>query len=264
MANFRDVWVHSGAGQAIESIEGSLDVHLEDVHKRPVNQIMFKKTGTQTTPTAIVAAEATTFTLTSATGFSVGSKLHFEDTDLTSTVIYEITGLSGAVVTLDMPLDVALTATATVLEVDINMAVNGSLVTPLVFEIEPHTGETWHIQRLIFSMTHSSSGDDSRFGNLTALSNGCVLRINTSSGITNILNWKTNADMSLAMYDVSYTDKSGGGSFGTRGRFSVKSATGAVFVIDGDAGDTLEFLIQDDLTSLNNFNIMTQSHLVGV
>ena len=117
-------------------------------------------------------------------------------------------------------------------------------------------------------MVHNSAADDSKFGSMAVLLRGCVLRgYNATAGqYRTFTDWKTNSDIKMDMFDVVYTDKAGGGDFGTNARGSIKIGTGAVPSLDGVAGDYLELLVQDDLTlagELLLFQLKGQGHIEG-
>lgn len=166
-------------------------------------------------------------------------------------------------ITLDTPLDYAFTTSANIHNRKTDLNVNGS-VTPVSAFIKPIAGVKWDITRIIFQMTHSSAGGDAVFGNLTALTNGIVLR--KSNGVHHtIFNAKTNGELANRVYDLIYTDRSVPTQiYGTRAMrtFNAQANNGVVIRLDGDNNDSLELLIQDDLSGLTTFKVVVQGHLV--
>lgn len=141
------------------------------------------------------------------------------------------------------------------------MAVNGA-VTTQVFQIGPTGGVIEvDVTRLMGYLQSGTAMDDSLFGSLGALTYGIVLR--HKNGTTqNIWNAKTNGEMALLCYDFTYTTKAPAGQFGARFRNSYGGQDKHGVTIRLDPGDTLELLVQDDLTGLGVFNMIAQGHIV--
>ena len=197
--------------------------------------------------------------------FSVGDEIQITN-GAEGTTFPTITVIATNTLTLDRPLDHAYIIGATVEVVSTNMAVLGTLASPISFKAEPNSSELWHAIRFLFTMTHAAAGDLGLFGNGSALINGVVLRIYKASidqyGTFTV--WKTNSDIKDNMYDVNFDTRSGGGgTYGTTGRGSIKIGTGAVPKVDGADGDFIEMLIQDDLTGLVSFKQKIQGHVEG-
>jgi len=168
-------------------------------------------------------------------------------------------------VNLDTPLDFAYTTDGGCSERTINLAVDGS-TTPVVFKVSPSNltpGTEWDIVRIMGSITDATAMDDAKFGGMTALTKGIVVR--TVDGIVkNIFNAKTNADLKHHMYDVVYSDKAPAGSNGLNFRrtFGGQSKNGVVVRLTADTSDSLEVVIQDNLTALDTFYVIAQGHIV--
>ena len=142
------------------------------------------------------------------------------------------------------------------------MAVNGS-ITPVIFEATPGTDTRIDIMRMLFTIASSVAPDDSKFGGIAALTNGVHIRRNINNGASYLTLgiWRINEDMKLAMYNVDYNTKAGGGNHGTNGRWSIFEGTGAVLNIDDASTESIEFVIQDDLTGLVSFKAFLQGHI---
>lgn len=174
-----------------------------------------------------------------------------------------VTGVVGNVVSLDVPLDEAFTTSAVVENAAYDLAVDGSSTTQ-VFKVAAPANATWHIYRIVFTITDNSAMDDSKFGGITALTNGVLIR--ASNGIAkNIFNVKSNSDFASIAYDLTYSDKAPAGSFGLRCRrtFNGEEKNGVVLALHGNDGDTFEFWVRDDLTDLSSFKIRVQGHRVS-
>lgn len=168
-------------------------------------------------------------------------------------------------ISLDTPLDFAYTTVGGCSERNINLAVDGS-VTPVIFSLSPSnlvSGTEWDIVRVMGSLTDETSMDDAKFGGMLALPKGIVFRTRDGT-IKNIFNAKTNSDLKSHMYDVAYSDKAPSGSFGLNFRrtFGGQNRNGVVIRLCADDNDEFQVIIQDDLTDLVTFNVITQGHIV--
>ena len=66
--------------------------------------------------------------------------------------------------------------------------------------------------------------------------------------------------MVASMFDLNCSDSPPSGDEGIKGRFTFKQS-GAIVRLDGSAGETLQILIQDNLTALLTFKIKAQGHI---
>lgn len=245
----------------------SLNVNIEDVDTELVNVFMHQLTGTTFTLSGAIAVGDTVINLTSVSGLSVGDHLVITENSQLQYTLPQVTAINTLAVTLDGPMDLAYTTSATIELTIENMATAaGSLASPVSFVAKPHASEIWHITRMNFTMTHKSAATDDAFGSLTALTNGVVLRSNTGLlGFRTYANWKDNHDFKKDMNDVDYSDKAGPSLFGTWGRWSWMQRTGTVIRLDGATNDEIEVLVQDDLTAdtaeLSRFEIKMQGHV---
>ena len=166
-------------------------------------------------------------------------------------------------ITIDTPLDMSYPSGSVAIAASWNMNVNGS-ISPVIYQIGPvgaGTGISVDITRLLFYIQDGSSMDDALFGGISALVNGIVLRKNDGI-IQNIWNIKTNGEFALHAYDAQYTDKAPAGSYGFRVRNTYGGQDKHGVTIRLIPGDTLELIIQDNLTGLEVFNAMAQGHIV--
>lgn len=251
-----------GYGNPIGSYRNSINIHASDVHYEIVNEQFSQATATTTTLDSAVSAGDTSISTVSA--LSVGDQLIIENGSVENPfpIVTAVSGTGPYAITLDSPLDYDHPVGTSVTKTLVNMAVAGSLTSPQSFKVQPLSGEVMHLTRILIEMTHGTAGDNGLFGNLAALKSGCVLRYyNGATGQnTKFTNWKTNSDMVTDMYDVTYSSRSGGGgAYGTNCRGTFKNAD-AIIRLDGDAGDYLELLVQDDLSGLVSFRIKAQGH----
>lgn len=247
----------SGGGIGINSVS---DVRVLDQTSRSFD-FFFGRLDNLTTLAAQADPEDLTLTLTSTTGFTDGkSAAVFAEID-DFYIGKQLGAPAGSVISLDTPVDITLPNGSAVAAVTTNMAVDGS-VTTQVFQIGPTgPGSTavTDVTRIMGHLLDSSAMDDGKFGGISALTNGCVLRKNNGV-IQNLWNVKTNADLALICYDFNYNDKAGGGQYGANFRNTYGGQGARGVVLELLPGEYLEFLIQDDLTGLDEFTLMAQGH----
>ena len=264
MSQLRTSYTYDAAGNPIGSFMGSINTHDAHVHREIINHQFEQRSTTVTTTFAVASSpQDTAITVVSSTGFTVGDYIHITDTFNERTNPF-IISIVGNVITFNKPLDYGYAIGSIVEKTVINMNVDGS-TTRQSFIVEPPTGETWHLMRILIEMTHTTAGDNGLFGNLAKLTNGVLLRrYDGTTGIYNTFTtWQTNSDIVTDMYDVVYTARSGGGgAYGTNGRGTFERA-GAIVFLDATAGDFLEIYVQDDLTGLDSFTIKAQGHIEG-
>lgn len=253
--------------ESITSYRKALDVNSAWVHRQIVNDEFHQRTGVITNPSGAVSAGATSITVDDTTGFIIGSKIKIEETvdgiGIHETGILTITNVAGGVLTLDRPLGFDYTVAASIEKVITNMAIDGTLASPEIFEIVPPPGTIWQIMRILPTILDNAAMDDGLFGSLTALTNGVALRATTAAGrIVVFANWKTNGDIRADMYNVDYLPKAPAGLYGVGGRWTFTNLS-VVAELDGDASpiQKVEALIQDPLATLTSFGIKGQGRV---
>jgi hypothetical protein len=177
---------------------------------------------------------------------------------------FNVLGVAGDVVTIDSPMDHVFTSAATAIRHTFDMRFNGSPASPGVYRIKPIPGQKWDITRVILVIESNSAMDFSKFGSIPALLNGCVLR-KKNGDRQNLFNFKTNGDFINRSFDHAFQTKSGGGGFGftSRHTWAGQGKQGVVIRLDGDLGEELQLLVQDDLTTgLTSMFMIAQGHLV--
>lgn len=175
--------------------------------------------------------------------------------------------LSGGgtnILTLDSPMDYAFTTSAIIANRSPALNTDGS-ATPVIASLGPIPGVKWDITRIIGNMTHSGVADDGKFGGITALTKGMIIR--KSNGVHHtIFNAKTNGELKerTGPTDVTYSPKAPAGleTTGFRRTFAGQDKNGVVIRLDGDLGDRIEMLNQDSLILLASFRIVAQGHVV--
>jgi len=243
--------------ESIASFKQSILVESGLNHEGGINKPFTFETGDNTTLNGPVSAEDTSIIVVDGSIYAVGNLIIVEDNGLTELFPFHITNIVTNTLTLDRPLDSDHASGVDVKEVITNMNVVGTLAAPISFKVQPEAGETWQITRELISITDAGAMDDGKFGSLNSLTNGVDARLFRGGEFFTGSIWKNNGDMVLDMFDITYTDRAPGGENGLRGRWTF---TRGEFIIelDGDLGDYMELLIQDDLSDLTSFQVKVQ------
>lgn len=245
--------------------EVTLPVTVVSTDQTQLNRRLMRFTGTTITPTVASSAGDVSMTFAATTGIAVGDEVFIYDT---STVLEEpdvsvVTVDSGTVLTFDGPLDNAYTTSATVELVSSNLSsVAGTLAAPITYKASPLSTEEWHVDRMIIHMEDNADMSDEEWaGTGAALTNGVQLfKTILSPAVTRRLaNWKTNGDISHTSFDTRYEDKSGGGLFALKARWSFNKHQ-ITHEIEGVNGDVFGVLIQDDFTGVSHIHVVVQGH----
>lgn len=228
---------------------GPLDINF-------LNPVVSPTLATDTTVglSAVIVADAT--------GLVAGQTLEIADTT-NGTYFYTGTILSvvTTTITLDTPINrIYTTAASTMVASSSQMAVDGS-TTPVVFSVAPLPLQSGDITRVIVEILDNSEMDFETFGALPALTNGIVMRVNNGDGTyRNLWNFKTNGDIIRQAFDYKFETNNGGGvrSFASRMTWAGQSKHGVAIRLDGALGESLEIIVQDNLTGLNSMQWVAQ------
>lgn len=242
--------------------KNSIDVSLQDQASDIIELALFRSLGTVTLASPITEGQYQ-FTLVAGHGVVVGNMI---------SIVYAgkwyqcvVTNVATNVITVGSPLDFDVPVVGSILRrgTDNMASASASQASPLIYSVAPPAGVKWHLTRFSLHIMDGTAMDDATFGGIAALTNGCVLRI--IDGYTkNILTLRTNHDIFLHGDETSYSAKAPSGKYGL---FSIKRLggqenTGVVALLDGTAGDRIEFLIQDDLTNLDEMHVIAMGHKV--
>lgn len=245
--------------------QGTLDVHIADVHERLVNLFVSRQTGVNTVLSAPASSGDTSIDIVPATyaNYNVGDQLQIIDGASTEVLFFTITAKPGSpTLTLDMPLAFDHVSGTLILGVDKEISnANGSLSSPISFRLAPPPGQVWHIQAATLFMQTATAMDTSKFGDIAGgLTNGVVIRALRFGQIRNLLNIKTNGDLLKDIHRVEFHNRAPAGSFGLNARWLFQDLK-TYIKVDGDRGEYLELLIQDDLTDLEIAQVKFQGHV---
>ena len=137
-----------------------------------------------------------------------------------------------------------------------NMAVNGS-VTPQAFTFGAPSGEVLRVASLVITVQMTGDPDMSKFGSLSALTNGISIGIADSAGSTvanlyGAYTLKTNADLYRGSYNHGRGGPGQGGGAVDQTVTGVWSfgGPGETLTLDGSSGEKVFATVQDDLSSL--------------
>lgn len=224
----------------------------------PIYVVKFSKIVAETTTTSLLAIDDYIINVASATSFAVGQYLTIYNVASNRVFFAEILEINTLAITLDRPLDFAYPSGSAVSVGTTNLNVDGS-VTPQIFGVRNPTSEDIplevDISRLMLSMLTASEPQLSDFGDIT---NGILrgIQIRRVDGTyRNVVNFKTNMEMKEAMYDLEIQTVASQAQDGITGRFTFEKL-GQVIRIG--AGEDLQIIIQDDLSSLTSFSVLAE------
>jgi len=224
------------------------------------------ETAPTTTLNSVASEGDISLSVVDTAGFVVGDQIKLTEGSTQEIGVMTITAVAAGTpgtLTLDRPIGNDYTTLGEVIEVVTNMAVVGTLASPVIFEIDPPPGTIWQITRILISITDQTAMDDALFGGISALTNGVALRATTEAGRTVVFaNWKANKDLKLDMHDVEYSTKAPAGFFGLNGRWTFTKSE-VVAELNGDTNpiQKMEILIQDTLTDLDTLEIKAQGRV---
>lgn len=267
----RNARIVTSTGQLVDTPTGesgdiALSVHVEHLHQTQWLHSTYTNEAASDTLNGAVSGGDKVIILNDATGFTEGDIISLSLGAVHTHQYRKIIDITTNTLTLDAGIDIDLTDGSTVQEVSNNMAVKDGSSTPVIFSAFTIPGEKIDVMRMILTMSHKSAGTDDAFGSLAALTNGIHIRKNNGDGTYETLGiWKTNQDIRGDMYDLSYSDKAGPSLHGTSTRWSIFTGTGSVVNIDGDNGESIEVIVQDNLTAstaeLSTLFINWQGHI---
>jgi len=243
----------------------ALGVFIQDQTSQ-VLSVPFLKDKTPTTLAVDAAVNTRTLTLSPGHGAVVGDVLKLSEG--LNFIQAEILVVAVNVITIDQPTSFAKVAGSPVVISTQNMLVDGS-VTPEIFRVLPLPEQVVDVVSVILEIRGASGDimDFSSFGSREELTNGCVLRINNGDNtFKNLFNFKSNSDFIGRGFDHAFLNAKTGNTiagFTSRVTWGGQSKHGVVIRIDGNKGESLELIVQDNLLGVNTrFRLSTQGHEV--
>lgn len=257
-ANYVEFTSPSGASAeavalAIFQLNEGVDVNLQSNTTPPLDPLFVEALSNFTISTDAVASGETTmvytFEATAGHGIIIGDEIILLDVVADRYFQAEIVNVATNTITIDRPIDHAFASASTLGRItNSNMNVLGSLASPRIFTLNGGINPS-DFSRFIITITDDTAMDDSRFGGLSALSNGLVFRIYNGFQRT-IFNFKSNQDIKQFCYDVNYSDKAPAGIFGLSARITFGGEDKHGTIIRAQTPDVIQWVVQDDLTGL--------------
>lgn len=236
----------------------SLDVFIQDQDTPPFQYYLMQELKTDILLVTGTAIDDEIIYVNAGHGFAVGDYMSIREGAFQSQV--GVTNVSSNDITLASPLSNAYTTDAQVIRGNIEMNISGSYADQEF--LMTMWGETpVDIQTVIVTMQHGTAGDDSKFGGITALTNGLLFSKIDDTVHQHLGNYRSNQDFTEFGADVVYTDKAGGGNHGTNVTFDVKNSYGVVIRVDPRINGLLKATVQDDLNTLLRLRVSLMGQL---
>ena len=243
---------------------GGIPVNVQDQTTRPfsirVNQILDTNFTLANSP----VVNQYDINLIDTSSLIIGDKIAFLEQNGDAQLMQgQILGILGNTITMDRPVPYNFTPSATIIfTFDNQINVDGSITTE-VFGITNFFDESIDITRFIFHCRDATSMDDGTFCGRSMLPRGVLLRKKLLDG--NYINYfkvRSNGGWGELAYDKSYDDKAPAGLYGFTTRLSYAGQSKHGVTIRLAPGESIEFLIQDDLTGLESGILMVEGHFV--
>lgn len=245
---------------------GNVQVVLQDQATPPIDLYFVQANGPPTVSTADTTINGTSIEVVSTANILPGDYLGvFSGNPATARFFFaEVLSVVSQVVNVDTPFDFVYEAGSFVQSLNRDMDVDGS-TTPEIFDVRassPTNILTVDITRIMVSMTCNSAVDLNKFGDLTALTNGIVLR-KVDGDYRNIWNVKTNNDFSNLAFDLKIYSASNPvqGIDGLSCRYSFAGQEKHGVALRLEPGEKLELINPANLTGLTSFRIIAQGHV---
>lgn len=243
---------------------GAIPINIQDQTSRPfdirVNQII----SSAYSLTAVPTINTYDLTLNTTSGLAVGDSIAFlEQNGMPQLLFGEILAININTITLDTLIPWNFTpANTTVFEFNSDLSIDGS-TTEQIFTITNFFAEEIDIVRFVFHCTDNVVMDDEKFCGLTKLTRGLVLRKQLQNGnYINYFNVKTNGEWAELAFDKSYDDKAPAGFYGFSTRLTYGGQSKHGVVIRLAPGESIQLIVQDDLTGLEKGGLMVEGHFV--
>lgn len=204
--------------------------------------------------------------VTSATSFAIDQQIIITSPTQGRLTEGFITAIVGTTITITTPFEYDIKAGDLVTTFIVEMAIDGSS-TRQIFNIEnlgiPYQSPAIILHAITMVMITNTATEYTDFGDIAGgLTNGVVLRGNDGI-ISNLATARINSDLRLysSYYDPLDAANPGLGVYGIYIDFGVSGFTNYGTSLRLDAGEKLEFIIQDDLSSLVSLNMIAKGHL---
>lgn len=248
-----DLTINEIISECYDEINGGIDVNVQDPTAPPFQYYLMREDKTDITLTAQAEVDDDVLNVSAGHGFTVDSYLTIRDGN--NIAQSKVKSVTVNAIGIFSPLSSVFTTNSTVARGTIEMDTDGS-VTPQVFKYYPSASATTPVdlQTIRLTMINSSEPDDSKFGNISELTNGLFFR-RENSIITNYGNFRKNLDFAEFGATVVYSDKAGGGAWSTTVTFDVKRSFGTVLRMSPVYPDVFLGTVRDSLTGITQMRI---------
>ncbi len=238
------------------------EVFIQDQDTRPINTYFLESLANFSiaadTGVSTITSLLYEITLVGGHGLLIGDEILLLDTVNNRELYAVVKNVNVDVITIDRPIDNNFIVANTLgRKVSSKMNVDGSS-TKKIFTVRAGTVP---IDFAFFgvSMSDNSIMDETKFGSLTELNNGLVLRI-VNSYQESIFTFKKNADFSL--YGMSeYPEKVPAGTYAFLSKLNFNGQENRGVVLRVSDNDVIQFIVQDNLSTLDDFRCVAVGHL---
>jgi len=250
-----------GTGTELDPFRMVTDVSIQS-GTTPLFVVNFSNIVAETTLTGATALDDYIINVTSSTGFLIGQYLTIYSVASNRVFFAKVLVIISGAITLDRPLDFAFAIGDDVTVGSTEMNVDGS-VTPQIFGVRnPGIADIpleIDISRLMFAMLTATTPTLTDLGDIpNGVTRGVQIR-RVDGTYQNISNFKSNNEMKNLMYDIEVQTVAQNAQDGLTGRFTFERLGQVVRI---GAGEDLQIIIQDDLTSLNSFTVIAEGSQV--
>lgn len=258
----QDVDLKDRDGDLLQIVnDGSLNINIQDQATRPYFRKLEQVLATYTL-TSDTVIDSYTISVTDATGLTAGNEISLEqDSDNPYFFKAKVKSVNGNDVTINTPIPFVFDKTKAVFsKVNTNINVNGS-VTPQIFNIKNIANAGFDITRLIFHIVDDTAMDDQKFGGITSLTNGVVIRRKHNAGYyDNFFTVYNNGGFGEIAGSKTYDDKAPRGYYGLSCMLTFAGQANIGVVVRLAKDEELQLIVQDDLTGLYNMVVVAEGH----
>lgn len=138
-----------------------------------------------------------------------------------------------------------------------DQTVLGTLGTPVTFDYTVPAGKDFELGRMLLYMEGATNFDSTLFGDLAELVNGWSIQ---AEGVE-LVNWKTNRDLALTMFDARGESIFGKVNRTLVGRFSFNKFSNGADGMTVPSGSTFASIVQDNLSTLTFLEVAIEGVL---
>lgn len=236
---------------------GTVDVFIQDQYTHPIDLHAYidKMTPSITIDTEI---DDKSITVDSITNVAANDLITIYEIDRIFQSI--VLTASNSVINFASLLDYNFTTNATVIIGNCNLAVDGSS-NPIIAHISLPPAVKWDIYQINISMIDNTVMDSSKFGGISALNNGILLRV-INDNIKNLVSVTNNIGFSEQGFDITYDPKPPSGVYGFQAKKNYHIINGVSLRLDGSIGDEIRLIISDSLSDLTLLCMTINAHVV--